>query len=736
MALRSPAPKPIQLLISDLQAQFEDLSGGFLGLQQQVNQIQSTPTPLNVPQAVNQILNGSFSHSVNSWADTGVLTDGRYECKAWFSHPIRNGQAMFQGNTLDGLDTVNFTSANVNTTNDTITLAFFGTDMPTGLAVKFSTTGTLPSPLGVGTVYYVINTGTDDIKLATSEANAIAGTAINLTSTGSGTMGVSFTFELKTTAHALYSSVFSDWSWTNPSAGCARLQGTTSVDAAIPGGNIEPVIRTYYGVVDVIKDNAYITIPAEERIFCGLYAKQGGSWDWIKAPFELTYSIIGTVTGAGVSRDYRVVTNTDRGFSIRSSILTIANAPTDTDFANGTRVVLSWKTVLTYGVQTYDIYRDTGGTILHLQTIVTGLTSTQDNGTYLSTVGAYPSATFDALVSYTATLENIVDDLPYVGDPLHPNRATLPFALRVPQDYNVSTTDRAVRQWLRFGFINGSDRFDLNLPCEATTATTITSTTGLFTADMVGLSCTVRTGGGGAVITTVATYVSATEITIAAPTSVGTGSIYITGGASSHSIYLDLAHLTLTQGAAFAPNAADISDDRGVPPVAMNGSPSGGGGVGQLPGTIDGQPVCLWEDESVMLQDGRVISAAELQQGDMTVYGNAVSEKPVRALADVWYLETESGAYLRATETKQVFTPKGKRTVRSLQVGDTVLIDPVGDGTEVPDILRTKILFKENAVVIRISLHPNEKFLAGGAGAQPDTGWWVISNNKPITEPA
>lgn len=56
----------------------------------------------------------------------------------------------------------------------------------TGDAVKFEAapTGTLPAPLVAGTVYYVIQTGSGLIKLATTRALALAGTPINLTTTG------------------------------------------------------------------------------------------------------------------------------------------------------------------------------------------------------------------------------------------------------------------------------------------------------------------------------------------------------------------------------------------------------------------------------------------------------------------------------------------------------------------------------------------------------------------------
>lgn len=57
-------------------------------------------------------------------------------------------------------------------------------DMKTGTPVKFTTTDTLPDGITAGTQYYWIRTGTTTGNLATSKANAIAGTTID-TSGGS-----------------------------------------------------------------------------------------------------------------------------------------------------------------------------------------------------------------------------------------------------------------------------------------------------------------------------------------------------------------------------------------------------------------------------------------------------------------------------------------------------------------------------------------------------------------------
>lgn len=55
----------------------------------------------------------------------------------------------------------------------------------TGLSFEISTTGTLPSPLMAGVTYYAIKIDATHIRVASSYENAIAGTAISLTTNGS-----------------------------------------------------------------------------------------------------------------------------------------------------------------------------------------------------------------------------------------------------------------------------------------------------------------------------------------------------------------------------------------------------------------------------------------------------------------------------------------------------------------------------------------------------------------------
>ena len=79
-----------------------------------------------------------------------------------------------------------FGTGDVNTSTDVITLSSTA-NFTTGTPVAITSTNTVPAPLTDDTVYYVINVSGTTIKLATTAENATAGTAFDLTSSGSGT---------------------------------------------------------------------------------------------------------------------------------------------------------------------------------------------------------------------------------------------------------------------------------------------------------------------------------------------------------------------------------------------------------------------------------------------------------------------------------------------------------------------------------------------------------------------
>lgn len=82
-----------------------------------------------------------------------------------------------------------FATTDVNTSTETITVTAHG--FSRGHKISFSSSGTVPAGLTAGTAYFVIIVDANNFKVATSEVNAWAGTAINITSQGSGTHTVS-----------------------------------------------------------------------------------------------------------------------------------------------------------------------------------------------------------------------------------------------------------------------------------------------------------------------------------------------------------------------------------------------------------------------------------------------------------------------------------------------------------------------------------------------------------------
>jgi hypothetical protein len=75
-------------------------------------------------------------------------------------------------------------STDVNTTSDAILEVAHG--LTTGVKGQFTTTGGLPAGISASTDYFVIRVDADNYKVATSLALALAGTAVDITTQGTG----------------------------------------------------------------------------------------------------------------------------------------------------------------------------------------------------------------------------------------------------------------------------------------------------------------------------------------------------------------------------------------------------------------------------------------------------------------------------------------------------------------------------------------------------------------------
>lgn len=90
-----------------------------------------------------------------------------------------------------------FVDANVNTGTDAVTLTAHGYGTGTGPCRLTAVTGTLPAGLAAATDYWLIRTDANTVKFASSQANAYAGTLVDITAAaGAGTYSLAAPLEL------------------------------------------------------------------------------------------------------------------------------------------------------------------------------------------------------------------------------------------------------------------------------------------------------------------------------------------------------------------------------------------------------------------------------------------------------------------------------------------------------------------------------------------------------------
>jgi len=132
------------------------------------------------------IASADITYNANTEQSSFTLGDGYYSSNtltAYIATDSDNAGKSYDIPTVH-LDKT-FAASAVNTTAETITIASH--TLVTGNPVTYQEGSSAVAGLTDNTVYYVIRVDDDTIKLATSNANANAGTAINLTSQGGGT---------------------------------------------------------------------------------------------------------------------------------------------------------------------------------------------------------------------------------------------------------------------------------------------------------------------------------------------------------------------------------------------------------------------------------------------------------------------------------------------------------------------------------------------------------------------
>ncbi len=192
---------------------------------------------------------------------------------------------------LAGTGIGNKTVSGVSTTADTLTVT--GHNWLTGQSITITTSSALPSPLLVATTYYVRVVDANTIQLSTTLANALSGTVINLTTTGSGTQTAVVNFLIAALTYVSATTA----TLTNPYTGASVSAGTN--------GNCFVLLGAYFASVPIVPSTFQHTFSVRPQLRdCRTWALS------CYAPTDgLTFQVLNMETFGTVSSSSFVSTN-------------------------------------------------------------------------------------------------------------------------------------------------------------------------------------------------------------------------------------------------------------------------------------------------------------------------------------------------------------------------------------------------------------------------------------------
>lgn len=121
----------------------------------------------------------------SSWSDIGGATSSLNEYLMEVGN-ASNSRATFNSSLLGDAQASSVSATATITIASPGVVTITGHGLTTGKKIYFTTTGALPTGLTASTTYYVIFVDANTFRLATSAANALAGTAINTSGSQSG----------------------------------------------------------------------------------------------------------------------------------------------------------------------------------------------------------------------------------------------------------------------------------------------------------------------------------------------------------------------------------------------------------------------------------------------------------------------------------------------------------------------------------------------------------------------
>jgi hypothetical protein len=499
----------------------------------------------------------------------------------------------------------------------------------------------------------------------------------------------------------------------NRANGWAELNGTWTLDTIIPVNYFEPSTPLAWCGLRIAKRNQYIEITDTCLMFAGLWDNTSGQRKFIVGSLGFS-ATLNAVAASTVERRYKIAFISDRGFTLVSPEITIANAPADGYFSSTANITLSWKQQA--GQLQVDIYEYIPSlSEYRLIKQVSAATSYIHDGTYLDVVGSYPSGTSSEGTSIYYTKTGELAGI--ATDGVSATWDTLNFEILVASDYDKSnTTDR---QWLRIGVTEACNLFITGVTSAGTT--TLTMPEAIFvdeypsTAGAQWVGLTVEVYDEDDVLLQTSTISSVTDdshIVLAHSIATGTNRKIRVVAGGNHGILVDKIHLGFHKNVAYAPNANDV---RTLQPVSAPTSSSqggvGGGGVG------GGIYNCVVGSTPIKQGNGdwKIIKTAK--EGDhwaSAEFHPNLLLKLRRGFDYVREVIAENGCYVRCTDSERFVVDRNDTNgtpLSRLRIGDSVLTEIDGKIESSKIIYISERLDKEFVYTPTLS---NNRLFVGG----------------------
>lgn len=742
--------------ISDLDGAIEAIAN----LSQTVNGLLQTRANTPAAPVGNLLFNGEEGHSVHTWFDLTPtpITPADKNCEDVFAYS--NGTPA---------NAKTFQSTDVNTTNETVTIADHGFVNGTVIDLLAEAGGTLPAPLAVLTTYFLIVVSPDELQFATTIGNAqtVPPVPINLTTTG--TAAKTYTLQtllletdsrtsttnntLKTVAHTTFNPRYSKWDSTN---GQIDITGTTSVDILMPSNFVDATTPLARVSLIAARANGYIEIPLECSFVGGIWDNTSGQRKFLTGDIGFDAVLVGTTDIT--ERRFRAFYQSDRGFELLSDEITILNSPATLSDVN--YIEMSWlQQSGQLQVSIYEHFDPSGVNEYRLVNQISSATSFIYEGDYLEVVSGYPVPTADVRTATFATQTADMSDLAI--NHIAPQWDTVNFPIGVPNNYNKGNTTN--RQWVRLWMTvaanlyipsgvlgDGSDTIIIpdGIVNSAAFSAGGYGTGGVGSSLYAGLSVDIYDLDDVLISSSfiINAVTSNTELVLSHGIGAGEYKMRLVAG-GFHGIIIDKVNLGFQQNTSYVPNANDV---RTLQPLAAPSSSSQGGvGTGGNGGGIN---PCIVRGTPVKMGDGKWMPVESGRPGQCWAAGQFTPNTLIKlrpGVDNVRRVRTSQGVEVVCTDTESFMvnnTDYKGTMLTHLRVGDAVFVE-IDDRVIQDKIVEISPYLRKDQVFTP-TLSDNRLFIAG----ELKLNWWqrflnrivlkrqvmggiVLHNNKQYIEP-